>query len=295
MIRSVAIIGLGEVGQTLAADLAAAQIPLITAFDILFTDADSVPSRAQSPAVKCSSIAEAVQGRDLVISAVTAASDAEVAASAAPHLKAGAFFLDVNSASPKQKSQAAAMVDAAGGRYVEAAVMTPIHPRRIASPMLLGGPHAGAFLNAADGLGFSATNFSPEYGKASAVKMCRSVVIKGMEALLAESMLAARHYGVEEPVLASLSDLLPAADWTAKASYMIGRSLQHGKRRAEEMREVAETVRHAGIAPAMSRATADRQDWAAQYRSALDGNLPRMLDAMLEAVRSEADKKSGYP
>jgi len=111
--------------------------------------------------------------------------------------------------------------------------------------------------------------------------MCRSVMIKGIEALLTESLLTARHYGVDATVLASLSDLLPVGDWNRLAAYMISRSLEHGKRRAEEMREVAQTVAEAGIAPLMTRACVERQDWAAQYKDSMAGDLDTMLDAVL--------------
>jgi 3-hydroxyisobutyrate dehydrogenase-like beta-hydroxyacid dehydrogenase len=91
------------------------------------------------------------------------------------------------------------IVEAAGGRYIESAIMSPINPKRAASPMLLGGPHAAEFLSVARQLGFTAaTVFSDQIGGASAAKMCRSVIIKGMEALLGESLLAARRYGVED-------------------------------------------------------------------------------------------------
>ena len=282
-LTSVALIGLGEVGQILAADLAAAGVADIAAYDILFSDPGSAPARASVPAKKCGSAGEAVAGRVAVISAVTAASDRAVAESAAPFMAPGAYFLDLNSVSPGQKQAAAKIVNDAGGRYVEAAVMTPFAPRRIASPMLLGGPHAADFLDAAKGLGFSARLFSKYYGQASATKMCRSVMIKGIEALLAESLLTARHYGVEETVLASLSDLLPVGDWNKLAAYMISRSLEHGRRRAEEMREVAQTVAEAGIAPLMTRACVLRQDWAAHYKVAMNDDLGAMLDAVLAA------------
>jgi 3-hydroxyisobutyrate dehydrogenase-like beta-hydroxyacid dehydrogenase len=280
-IASVALIGLGEVGQILAIDLAKAGISRIAAYDILFSDPASLPSRAQVPAEKCATIGDAVTGMDLVISAVTAASDQAAAEAAAPFLKPGAFFLDVNSVSPGQKQAGARTVNGKGGRYVEAAVMTPFPPKRIASPILLGGPHAAAFLDAAGGLGFSAKLFSDRYGQASATKMCRSVMIKGIEALLAESLLTARHYGVDATVLASLSDLLPVGDWNRLAAYMISRSLEHGKRRAEEMREVAQTVAEAGIAPLMTKACVERQDWAAHYKDAMASDLDTMLDAVL--------------
>src|SRR5262249_61938414 len=125
------------------------------------------------------------------------------------------------------------------------------------------------FLELAAPLGFSARVFSGMIGQASAVKMCRSVIIKGTEALLIESMLAARLYGVEKPVLDSLSDLLPVGDWEKLARYFISRSLEHGVRRAEEMRDSAVTVAEAGVEPLMTRATAARADLAAALTSPL--------------------------
>src|SRR2546429_5318848 len=119
--------------------------------------------------------------------------------------------------------------------------------------MWLGGPHARAFLPLAQSLGFAGANvYSDAIGAASAAKMCRSVIIKGMEALLAESLLTARRHGVEDAVLASLQDLFPVRDWRALARYMISRSPQHGRRRAEGMREAAKTVAEAGFRPPVS-------------------------------------------
>ena len=265
----VALIGLGEVGQILADDLAGKAE--IAAFDILFENKDSVPSRAVAArnVKRAASASVAAMQAELVISAVTAANDLDAAESAVAGIERGAFFLDLNSVSPGQKKASAEVINGAGGRYVEAAVMTPFPPKRIASPMLLGGPHAGAFLEKFGTLGFSAKVFSEKYGQASATKMCRSVMIKGIEALVTESMLAARHYGVEKTVLESLSDLLPVGDWEKLARYMISRSLEHGTRRAEEMREVAQTLREAGVDPLMTLACVERQDWAAARKEAL--------------------------
>lgn len=164
--------------------------------------------------------------------------------------------------------------------------MTAVPPHRIKSPMLLGGPHAQAFLEMAGPLGFNAKVYSAEIGKASAVKMCRSVMIKGMEALITESCLTARRLGVEQDVLASLGETIPVPDWEVFARYMITRSVQHGKRRAEEMREVARTVGEAHIEPVMSRAIAQRQDIAADLGQGVDlkGDLNAILDALLEKL-----------
>ncbi len=279
----IALIGFGEVGQTLGADLIAARCD-VSAYDPLFTESDSKPSAGlrSISVTKANYPAAAVSNAELVISAVTAASDVDAARAVAPHLTPGTFCLDVNSVSPGTKIACAEVIGSAGGRYVEAAVMTPIAPKRIASAMLLGGPHAGAFIERARPLGFAGKVFAEEIGRASATKMCRSVMIKGVESLLCESLVAARHYGVEKTVLDSLSDLLPVGDWEKVASYMVSRALEHGIRRAEEMREAAQTVREAGIEPLMALATAGREEWAAQYSSAhkLRDDLAGMLDAM---------------
>jgi 3-hydroxyisobutyrate dehydrogenase-like beta-hydroxyacid dehydrogenase len=286
----IALIGFGEVGQTLGADLLATGCR-VSAFDPLFAASESPPSRALGsiPVAAAENPCAAVRAAELVISAVTAASDVDAARAVAPHLAPGTFYLDVNSVSPSTKIECAGVIGNAGGRYVEAAVMTPIAPKRIASPMLLGGLHAQEFIARARVLGFAGQPFADEIGRASAAKMCRSVIIKGVESLLCEALVAARHYGVEKVVLDSLSDLLPIGDWEKVASYMVSRALEHGARRAEEMREAAKTVAEGGLDPLMASATAEREQWAASYRDAhvLRSNLAAMLDAMRGDKRSE--------
>jgi 3-hydroxyisobutyrate dehydrogenase-like beta-hydroxyacid dehydrogenase len=281
-----ALIGLGEVGQILAADLHGLGSPDLWAWDRLFPVAGSEPNRALralSYVREAGSLAEAVSGCSVVISAVTAGECGAAAREAASALARGAFYFDLNSVSPGTRAEAARCIEAVGGCYVEAAVMSSIGPKRSASPMWLGGPHAHRFLPLARSLGFTgAAVYSDAIGDASAAKMCRSVVIKGMEALLAEALLTARRYGVEEIVLDSLNDLLPAEDWRKLARYLVSRSLQHGRRRAEEMREVTRTVAEAGLEPWMSRSCTERQQWAAEHADALRHEaLTDMLDAVL--------------
>ncbi len=291
----VALIGFGEVGSIFATGLRERGVERITAFDLLFADADSRPSRAARTAgiEACGSAVDAAMGAGLVISAVTAAQAGAAARSVIGGIGQGAFFLDLNSASPGVKVAAAAEIDAAGGRYVEAAVMSPAPPKGLKTPMLLGGPHARDFLDYAAALALEAKVFSDTVGPASATKMCRSVMIKGVEALLAESLLTARHYGVEGTVLDSLSDLLPHPDWRRQAAYMISRSLVHGRRRAEEMREVAVTVAEAGVEPLMSRSIAERQDWASVQGVHMDPGAWEALDIgrMLDAIRTASALK----
>jgi 3-hydroxyisobutyrate dehydrogenase-like beta-hydroxyacid dehydrogenase len=285
----IGLLGFGEVGQTLADDLLSVPDVSLCVYDVLFADRRSMPSVAigqRDSVVAAATAAELAEDTELVICAVTAAQDVAATRSIASALPGGSFVLDLNSVSPVTKRECAQIIDDAGGRYVEAAVMAPIAPKRIRSPVLLGGPHAAEFLPVAKALGFSAARaVSEEVGQASATKMCRSVIIKGLEALLAESLLTARHYRVENDVLDSLRDLLKSPDWPALAQYMIGRSIEHGTRRAEEMREVAATVKSAGLDAWMSDACAQRQDWSAQFHDALDcPDLPDMLDMMRKEI-----------
>jgi 3-hydroxyisobutyrate dehydrogenase-like beta-hydroxyacid dehydrogenase len=98
--------------------------------------------------------------------------------------------------------------------------------------------------------------------------MCRSVMIKGLEALVIESYTMARAYGVEDQVLPTLQETFPSIDWSAQGAYFYSRVVQHGQRRAEEMREAANTVREAGFEPLMAAAIAARQQWVADQARA---------------------------
>ncbi|WP_062461956.1 NAD(P)-dependent oxidoreductase [Demequina soli] len=284
----VALIGLGEVGRVFVEDLRALGVTEIAAWDTAFgDDASRASANARALGVTpAASAVEAVAGATLVVSAVTAMNSVAAASSAAVGLAPGAWFVDLNSSSPGHKREAGAAVEASGGRYVEAALMSPIEPRRLASPFLLGGPHAASFLVDAPSYGLvGATAGSEEIGVAAATKLCRSVVVKGLEALLSESLLAARAYGVERDVLDSLSNILPEADWDAIAGYFMSRSLQHGVRRAEEMEEAAATVADAGVTPWMATATVERQRWAARYGEVLPASS---TVGLVDAVRAAA-------
>jgi 3-hydroxyisobutyrate dehydrogenase-like beta-hydroxyacid dehydrogenase len=263
---SIGLVGYGEVGRILAEDLRAAGVEKVLAYDIKFgTDADAplLAHAAQHGVRPMSSHAFLASAADLVISAVTADQTVAVAVSAAPTFRPGAWFLDFNSASPGAKIAAAELIDAADGRYVEGAVMTSIPPYRIRVPLLLGGGGAAELAPQLGRLGFAAKVASERLGVASATKMCRSVMIKGFEAMVIESFTAARAYGVEDAVVASLYETFPGIDWEKQGAYFFQRVIEHGRRRSEEVREVAQTVREAGLTPWSSQGTAERQAWMA--------------------------------
>jgi 3-hydroxyisobutyrate dehydrogenase-like beta-hydroxyacid dehydrogenase len=261
----IGLAGYGEVGRILAEDLRAAGVT-VTAFDRKFGTADEAPLRAHAAAhgvELAASAASLAAQADCIVCAVTASQAVAAAQSCSSALRPGCWFLDVNSASPGAKQHAARIVGAARGRYVEGAVMTSVPPYRIRVPLLLGGADAAALAPRLNALGFAARAASDRLGVASATKMCRSVMIKGLEAMVIESLTAARAYGVEDAVLASLAETFPSIDWEKQATYFFQRVIEHGRRRAEEMREVAQTVREAGLVPWSAQATAERQGWMA--------------------------------
>ena len=294
----IALIGYGEVGRILAEDLRVQGLE-VTAFDLkLQREATATPLREHAAAhgVRLADgPAPAVAGAELVISAVTASQTVAVAQAAAPGLASGTFFLDFNSASPGAKAEAAQAVNAAGGRYVEGAVMTSVPPYRIRVPLLLGGPQAAALAPLLNAMGFDAKVASEQLGVASATKMCRSIMIKGLEAMVIESFTTARHYGVEDAVIASLQETFPGIDWEKQGAYFFQRVIEHGRRRSEEVREVAQTVREAGLEPWSAAGTAERQAYVADLADAgIFGTrgaqgFARSADWRVEADRLLAD------
>jgi 3-hydroxyisobutyrate dehydrogenase-like beta-hydroxyacid dehydrogenase len=289
----VGLVGYGEVGRILAEDLRGRGVR-VSAFDLKLAASAGEPMRehaAERGVALASSHAALAAEADLIVSAVTASQAVPVAEACAAGVRRGAFFLDLNSASPGAKIRAAGLIDAAGGRYVEAAVMTSIPPYRIRVPLLLGGAHAAALAPGLDALGFAAQVASAQLGIASATKMCRSVMIKGLEAMVIESFTTARAYGVEDAVLASLQETFPGIDWEKQAAYFFQRVIEHGRRRSEEVREVAETVREAGLEPWSAAGTAERQAWVADLADeGLFGRRGTTGFARSADWRSEADR-----
>ena len=292
----IGLVGYGEVGRILAEDLRAQGIAVAT-HDLKLDTEAGAPLREHAAshgvALAGSHAALAAQS-DFIVSAVTASQTVAVAEACAPAIRRGSFFLDFNSASPGAKQRAAALIDGAGGRYVEGAVMTSIPPYRIKVPLLLGGASAAELAPLINELGFVSKVASERLGVASATKMCRSVMIKGLEAMVIESFTAARHYGVEDAVIASLRETFPGIDWEKQAAYFFQRVIEHGRRRSEEVREVAETVRDAGLTPWSASGTAERQAWAADLADAgVFGPKGTPAFARSADWRSEADRILG--
>ena len=270
----IAMIGFGEAGATFAK--AARWGVRARAFDI----ADNRrPVMAALGVIPCQTPAEALAGAFLVLSLVTADQALAAARTYAPLLAPGALLCDMNSVAPGTKRAAAAAVAEAGARYVDVAVMAPVDPQRLAVPLLLAGPAAPQAREALAAAGFSSMRVvGDEVGRASTVKMLRSVMYKGMEALTAECLIACHQAGVTEDVLASFG-----GDWAGGADYRLDRMLVHGRRRAAELREVCATLTELGVDPAMSGATAA---WEQALGELAIEPAPTGLAAKLRAIAS---------
>jgi 3-hydroxyisobutyrate dehydrogenase-like beta-hydroxyacid dehydrogenase len=265
---TIGFLGLGEAGFHISRGLINAGVPRIVAFDIHQDTpgrGEKIRERADTAGVLLvASNAELLQSSEVILSTVTADQALHAATQSALHLKPAHTYADLNSVSPNTKKSIAEVIQSAGAKFVEIAIMAPVPPYGHKVPMLAGGAAAADFAARFSSLGMRAEVVGPQIGIASATKMCRSIMAKGLEALITECMLAASYYGVDERVLASLAESFPAMDWPKLANYMVGRVVVHGHRRAREMEEVAETLRAAGVDPIMTEAIVRRMDWSVE-------------------------------
>jgi 3-hydroxyisobutyrate dehydrogenase-like beta-hydroxyacid dehydrogenase len=289
----IGFIGFGEAGFTIGNGLRGAGLERLLAYDIATDARDRGPQirerAAQSGATLVADSAALAGGAGILFSTVTSSSALDAAEQTAPFLGPDHVYADLNSVSPALKRRIGEVIGATGAQFVEVAVMAPVAPYGHRVPMLLGGPSAGAFAERLAPFGMRMEVLpSTQIGTAAAVKMCRSIVVKGLEALLCECVLGAHEYGAAEHVLASLQESYPGLDWKELADYTMGRVVVHGERRAREMEEVAETLRAMGVEPIMAEATARRQDWSAKLglRALFGPEGPATALEVLEALKT---------
>ena len=283
-------VGFGEAGFHIAKGFKTAGIAGICAFDTNRDTpelAETIRRRAkeeQIPLVDSSNELAASAG--ILFSTVTCTRAKEAAEQTAPFLKPHHIYVDLNSVSPSLKQEIEHVIHSSGAGFVEAAVMSPVPPHGHRVPMLLGGNAARRFAGRMEPFGMRLEVVSEKVGTAAATKMFRSIIVKGLEALMLESVLAASPYGADERVFASLADSFPGIDWKRLADYMVGRVVLHGERRAHEMEEVAETLRSLGIEPIMSEAAARRQEWCAKLgiASEFGADGPKTYRQVLEVI-----------
>ncbi len=258
--QTTAMIGFGEAAQAFAGTMIGARIGYDRKTDSAGTRADKLADGVRLGITLAESNARATAAADLILSLVTADQALAAAEETARSILPGSIYFDMNSVAPDTKRAAALAIANGGGRYVDVAVMAPVHPARLAVPLLVGGPSAQDGAAMLQRIGFANVRVvGDEIGAASAIKMIRSVMVKGIEALTAECLLAADLAGVREEVIASLDASRTGADWDRRGDYNLDRMLAHGLRRAAEMDEVVKTIEALGMTATMSRSTVARQ------------------------------------
>jgi 3-hydroxyisobutyrate dehydrogenase-like beta-hydroxyacid dehydrogenase len=287
----IALIGFGEAAAAFVGAMPETARPF-RAYDLKTDNAATRSAKladyARHGTAAAATSAEALDGAGLVLSLVTADQALLAAQAGAASLAPGALWCDMNSVAPDTKRGAAAAVEQAGGRYVDVAVLAPVYPQRLAVPLLLSGPHAEAGAMQLRALGFTNVSIiAGEVGKASAIKMIRSVMVKGLEALTAEWILAAEAAGVRDEAVAALNASWPGTDWAAKADYNLERMLVHGLRRAAEMEEAVKTLDALGTGSAMTCGTVARQ----RALGELGLTAPDTLDAKLALLLGHDESK----
>lgn len=259
--EAIGFIGFGEAAHVLTKGLKGAGARVV-AWDKDLDDParlERVEARARDAGVDLASDMRDLARRcGVLLSTVVSSAAVAAAENAAPHLEPRHLYLDLNSTSPQVKQAVGGIVSRAGARFVEGAVMASVPKLGLKVPILVCGEAAGEARRSLAHYGMNLEDFGKDIGRASAVKMFRSIVVKGLEALFLECALGAERYGVTERVLDSVQTGYPGLDWKSLANYLLGRTASHGERRGHEMLEVAETLRALGIAPVMSQAAAER-------------------------------------
>jgi len=287
-------IGFGEAGQAIASGLREAGVETIAAWDILFPRREGEQLKDAGKKIGArlaNSAADAVAHSDIIVAAVTAASSFEAAQSIAAHISGNPYYLDINSVSPGRK-QATEKLLGDRARYIDVAVVAAIHPARHKTPLLIAGPHAEAAAPLLRELEMQLSVVGAATGAAAAIKMIRSVMIKGIEALTLECFLAASRAGVLDEVTASLKNNYPGLDWAKIAEYNLERMASHGERRAAEMEESALTLRDLGLDPRMVDASVkDQRDMGTigkqeHVRAALTAGRAAILAAISAASKN---------
>jgi 3-hydroxyisobutyrate dehydrogenase-like beta-hydroxyacid dehydrogenase len=290
-------VGFGEAGYHLAKGLREAGIRETLAFDIHTHSprlGEKIRGRAEETGTRLvGSNRELASAAEILLSTVTANQAAVAAEQTAAHLESRHLYADLNSVSPALKQSIQQTIAATGARFVEIAIMAPVPPYRQRVPILAGGTAAPEFAERMGRFGMNIEIASDQVGTAAATKMFRSIMVKGMEALITECVLGAGRYGAEKRVFASLQETFPGIDWNALADYMVGRVVEHGERRAREMEEVADTLRSIGIEPIMAEATVRRMDWSAKIglKEYFQGGAPKNYRELLDAVAKLDEKQ----
>jgi len=243
-LRRIAVLGLGEAGGRMAADLAAAGV------EVRGFDPD--PARDVRSISRAPDAASAAIGCDVVLSVNSARAALDAAKAALPGLQASCIYADANTASPELKRELAALAAEAGAGFADVALLGPIPTRGLFAPVLVSGAAAQAFAGLFAPLGMPVEVVSDEAGDAAALKLVRSVFMKGLAAAVVESMQAAEAMGRA----AWLEQEIEALIGRSFLERALEGSRKHAVRRVEEMEAARDLLLELGVEPVIATASA---------------------------------------
>ncbi|MFC3127304.1 DUF1932 domain-containing protein [Pseudoroseomonas globiformis] len=294
----IGFVGYGEIGSTLGAGLRERGVEQVAAFDIAAFEgpyAALIQSRAEAAGVRLlDSLAALAEASDIIIGVTPGSASVASAEALAPHLAERHVFIDIASATPRVKRAVEDALRGTGALVADGSIVGT--PRDgLALPILASGPAAEAARDALVPWGMKIDAVGPDLGTASAIKILRSVLIKGIEGLTHEMMLGARRYGLGDQVLQSAAATLMKRPFTDFAGNLIATGVIHARRRSEEAAMAAEALADVGIEPIMTRSTAERLRWvdALALKEHFAGRIPDS-EAALEAMEARiADGQAG--
>jgi 3-hydroxyisobutyrate dehydrogenase-like beta-hydroxyacid dehydrogenase len=247
----IAVLGLGEAGSEIAADLVAAGA-VVRGYDPLV--------EADGSVCGCASDADAARGAQLIL-ALTSAHDAQdTLRLALPGIGDHAVYADLNTGSAGLKQSLAAMAAESDVAFADVALMAPVPGLGLRTPMLASGPGAGRLAAILALLGAGVTLLDGPPGTAATRKLLRSVFYKGLAAAVTESLRAGRAAGCEEWLRADIGEVLASAS-AATVDRLEEGSARHARRRVDEMAAAAELLGELGVPPRIARAS---HDWLRQ-------------------------------
>jgi 3-hydroxyisobutyrate dehydrogenase-like beta-hydroxyacid dehydrogenase len=284
----ISFVGFGELGSSLAEGLARSGSHRLRAYIRGWPRASESYERrlAASGTIPCASLSEAVADAGVVLAAAPAIVSLQLAREAAAHLKRGTLYADLATASVADKLAAAEALRPQGVVYADAAVLGTVAVDGFRVPILVSGPGATAIRSLLEPDGFRVTEIAGPVGQAALVKLLRSAYLKGRDALIVQTLLAARRHGLKEVVAESLDrpgDRLP---FDAIAARVLCSVALHAGRRAHELEQVGEVLREVGIDPALAQAGSQVLERIAGLglSDVLGEGRPDDADAVLAAI-----------
>ena len=242
----IAVLGLGEAGSIIAADLVAAGAD-VRGYDPAVAAAEGITDTGGE--------AEAALGADVVLSVNSAQAAVGAFRAGLAGLREDALWADLNTAAPGIKRQLAEIAEAGGVPFADVAMMAPVPGRGLRVPMLASGDGAARFADTLHPLGAQVEVLDGPAGLAARQKLLRSVFYKGMAAAMVEALEAARAAGVEPWMRELITAELTSAD-AATVERIVSGTVKHARRRTAEMEAAAAMLTELGVSPLMASASA---------------------------------------